>query len=365
MDFETFIEGPLLWIVFSIFIAGLLFRLIAFLISIFKSKKAGTKPLDWKFILSAVGRIFFPLHKALIRKPLYTTVRYIFHICLFLVPLALDGHVTLWEASSLEISWPSLPDKLADWITIIFIVLSVLFLLRRILFPNIRRRSSAFDTIFIIMCLLPFLSGYFYAHGTLDSLPFFLDNLFTIHIISSCIMILGAVFLFLRSRLDAKNCTGCAACELNCPTGTLEYTDKGIERVAAAAHDDAKRYSSQQKPSPENQISTNNSMERIFSYSHYRCISCGECIVTCPEDAAELRHEMGFVSFFRVLKKQVIRAVDLKVCQKCGALFAPEPQIENLGETIKEDYIHSCPKCKKIDYADTFRRMLPFTKKTA
>lgn len=331
MDFETFIEGPLLWVVFSILIAGIISRFFFFLVSIFKSKKNEPGRFNWQFVLSSVGRFFFPLHKAIIKKPIYTILRYIFHICLILVPLGLDGHITLWEASSLELSWPALPDNLADGMTLVFIVLGLLFLVRRIILPEIRRKSSLIDYIFIIICLLPFLSGYFLAHGTLDSISFFADNMFSIHILSSCVMIITAVFLFLRSRLDIKKCTGCAACEMNCPTGTLDYIDKG--------------------------------RQRIFNYSHYQCISCGECINTCPEDAAELRHEIGLLKFFRVLKKQEIRAVELEACRQCGAFFAPEPQIESIAKTIEEDYLHFCPKCKKANYADTFRSMLPWTKR--
>jgi NAD-dependent dihydropyrimidine dehydrogenase PreA subunit/nitrate reductase gamma subunit len=333
MDFETFIEGPLLWVVFSILVIALVFRFFFFLFSLFKSKKNKTEKtnLNWKFVLSSLGRILFPLHKAIIRKPVYTILRYLFHLCLFLVPIGLFGHITMWEASSLELSWPALPDALADRMTVIFIVLSVLFLLRRIVLPEIRRRSSAFDYMFIVVCLLPFLSGYFLAHGTLDSIPFFLKHMLSIHILSSCLMILTAAFLFLGSRLDSKNCTGCAACELNCPTGTLEYNDKGNRR--------------------------------LFYYSHYQCISCGACIDTCPEDAAELRHETGLIHFFRVLKKPEIRVVELDGCRRCGALFAPVPQVEKLTAAISEEYIHFCERCKKTNAADTFRRMLPRSKK--
>ncbi len=332
MDLESFVLGPLLWIVFSVLLIGILFRLSFFLFSIFKGNRYKYETLNWKYIFAALGRFFFPLHKAIIRKPVYTILRYIFHICMIVVPVGLDGHITLWEASSFELSWPALPDTLADWLTIIFIVLAIFFLLRRIIFPEIRRKSSTFDYIFIIICLLPFLSGYFLAHGTLNSVPFFLDNMLSIHILSSCVMLITAVFLFLISRLDKKTCTGCAACELICPTGTIEYVEKGIQR--------------------------------IFSYSHYQCISCGACICTCPEGAAELRHEIGPKKFFQVLKKQAIRSVELKICQRCGALFAPEPQLDRICETITDDYIHFCPKCKKINHADTFRRVNPWTIKS-
>ncbi len=332
MDFESFIEGPLLWVVFSIFIIGILFRVSFFFFSLFKSNKY--KSLKWKFILTAVIRRFFiPLHKAIIKRPIYTILRYIFHICMVVLPIGLSGHIILWESSSLELSWPALPDAAADWMIFIFIGLAVLFLLRRIIFPEIRRKSSTFDYFFIIICLLPFLSGYFYTHGTLDSIPFFADNMLNIHILSGCLMIITAVFLFLRSRLDIKKCTGCAACELDCPTGTLESNDREIER--------------------------------IFTYSYYLCISCGACIDACPEGAAELRHEIGLMRFFQVLKKREIRSVELKICEKCGALFAPMAQLDKISEmiTIKEDYIYFCPKCKKINYAEVFRQMSPWTKK--
>lgn len=330
MDFESFIiEGPLLWIVFSIFIIGILFRFSFFIFSILKNKKY--KKLNWKFILTVIGRLFFPLHKVIIKKPIYTILRYIFHICLFIVPIGLYGHVVMWESSSLELSWPSLPDAWADWMAIIFLVLAIVFLIRRIIIPEVHRKSSTFDYIFIIICIIPFLSGYFLAHGTLDFVPFFADNMFTIHVLSGCVMIIMAVFLFLRSRLDKKKCIGCAACELLCPTGALESFEK--------------------------------EKHRNFTYSHYQCISCGSCIYSCSENAAELRHEIGLVKFFQILKKQEVRSIELKICKKCGALFAPVPQIDKIYKAILEDYIFCCPKCRKTNYADTLRRISPWTKK--
>ncbi len=334
MDLDTFLlESPLLRIVFIILAAGILLRLIFFFLSIFMGRKDNIP--KWKYVLTSLGRYLLPLHKALLKKPVYILSRWFFHICLILVPVALEGHIIMVESSSLELSWPAIPGKLADILTIAYIVLGVFFLVRRVVLPGIRRKSTSFDYIFIFICILPFLSGYFTAHGTLDSISFFSDNILYIHIITSIIMILATVFLFVRSRLDILTCTGCAACELSCPTGTLESTD--------------------------------NEKQRVFQYAHYRCITCGSCIYACPEDAAELRHEFGFLNFFRVLKRQVIRAVDLHICARCGAAFAPEPQVDKVGRTLKasEDDLTYCHKCKKVKAGDHFRRMSPWTKKTA
>ena len=329
MTIESFVEGPLSWIVFSIFFLGILFRFLMFVFATFKSKK--NKPANWKYTAATFGRFLLPLHKTFIKKPIYTTLRYIFHICMIIVPVGLAGHIILVESSSLGLSWVALPDTWADGLTITFIVLAVIFLIRRIVLPGIRKKSAPFDYIFIVVCLLPFLSGYFLSHGTLDSIPFFYNNMLTIHILSAEIMILMTVFLFLRSRLDKKKCTGCASCELNCPTGTLESVDKG--------------------------------KQRIFSYAHYQCISCGECIQTCPENAAELRHEVGPVRFFQILSKQEIQSVDLRTCERCGQFYAPEPQLEKMGKTVPHEYINFCPSCKKSNLASTFRQFSPKVKK--
>ncbi|OGF58822.1 MAG: hypothetical protein A2Y62_10075 [Candidatus Fischerbacteria bacterium RBG_13_37_8] len=330
MDFESFLtESPLLLIVFSLFIIGILIRFIFFIFSIFKTEKF--KSTGWIFIFNAMGRFLFPFHKTFIKKPIYAILRYIFHLCMIIVPAGLYGHIIWWNSSRFELSWPSIPDSLADWMTVLFIVLGIVFLLRRMIFTDIRRKSSLFDYLFIIICLLPFLSGYFLAQGTLDSISFFNKNMFAIHILTGCIMMLMVTVLFLRSRLDIKKCTGCAACELNCPTGTLESFDRRIHRH--------------------------------FIYAHYQCIACGSCIKACPENAAELRHELSFTLFFQILKKQEIRTVELKRCQKCNNVYVPEPQLDKIFKTISDDYIYLCPRCRKVNHANIFRKMSPWANK--
>jgi Pyruvate/2-oxoacid:ferredoxin oxidoreductase delta subunit len=321
MDVASFVEGPLIWLVFSLFFLAILLRFSFFLAAI--SRSTPKSPRTWKYFLATFPKPLLPLHKAFKKRPFYSLSRYLFHICLFLVPIGLYGHIVMLESSALQLSWPALPDNLADWMTLLLILLALGFLVRRTVIGEVRRGSTVFDYLFILFTALPFITGYALAHGTLDASPFFADNMLTIHILTSLIMVLGAVFLFLRSRLDLKKCTGCAACESECPTGTLAYRDENKQRV--------------------------------FTYSHYQCVSCGACVNACPEGAAELRHEMGFRKLFQVMLKERIRSVDLKVCQRCGALFAPEPQWNKLAQDSCDDYMNFCATCKRYNFASTLR----------
>lgn len=322
MDVESFVSGPLLEIILIFFAAGLIFRIGVFVISIIRSNKF--RALNWKDGLRILARFFFPLYKTFKKMPVYTLLRQIFHLCLFVVPVFLYGHIVLWESSWLQLSLPPLPDKLADWLTICFIFLSILFLIRRIYRPDLRRSSTAGDYLLILIGATTFLSGYFLTHGTLDSIPFFMRNILTIHIINGEAIIVLAVFLFIRSRLDQKRCTGCAACETSCPTGTLESRDIGEKR--------------------------------IFFYSHYLCISCGACVNACPEEAAALRHQFNLKRLLEISLKREIRSVELKECRRCGTLFAPEPQVNQVWEKFPDEYIYSCPKCRMIQSAGFFLR---------
>jgi Pyruvate/2-oxoacid:ferredoxin oxidoreductase delta subunit len=214
--------------------------------------------------------------------------------------------------------------------TILVIILALFFLMRRVILPSARSASNVSDFLLIVITALPFVSGYFLTHGTLDSVAFFEEHIMAIHILSGEVMIVIAVFLFCRTRLNTEKCVACTACEIICPTGTLESEDK------------------------EN--------KRIFTYSHYQCICCGACVKTCPEAAAELRHEISPGRLLQVGLKQEIRSVDLTACERCGAFFAPEPQLDKIEKVFAHDYTRFCPRCRKVNIGEIYHQLSPWTK---
>jgi ferredoxin len=153
-------------------------------------------------------------------------------------------------------------------------------------------------------------------------------NMRLLHVLSGEIMLIAAVFLFCRTRLNKDRCTGCAACETNCPTGTLESREEGKIRV--------------------------------FSYALFQCIRCGACVSSCPEQAAELRHEFGLKAFYRPFRSEVVQSVELATCQGCGALFAPVALLDKVGQTISDDYRSFCSNCKKKKLASDFHELAPW-----
>jgi ferredoxin len=181
----------------------------------------------------------------------------------------------------------------------------------------------------ILLTALPFLSGYCLKHGTLDSVPFLSEKIWFIHVFSSCAMILMAAFLFCRTRMIESRCVACTSCEQSCPTGTIEYHDQGRQRT--------------------------------FSYSHYQCICCAACVKTCPENAAELRHELSLKRFFQILGKHVIRTAEMQACEQCGALFAPEPQMQKVGALFTHhDYLRFCQNCRKVNVGKLYQKLNPW-----
>ncbi|MGD9240310.1 MAG: 4Fe-4S dicluster domain-containing protein [Desulfobacterales bacterium] len=327
MDFYSIVEGPLLWIVSLVFLAGLLIRLSFFLGAIITSNSRSEVKGQIDTV-STLGRFFLPLHKASRKKPFYTTLRYIFHGCLFVVPIWLSGHIVLWTESRFEWDWAALPDAWADWMTLILLALAAYFLVRRLILKDLRQSASSLDILLIIIAALPFLSGYFLTHGTLQSVAFLGDNMVIIHMLSGELMILMALFLFYQSRLNIQTCTGCASCVQNCPTETLEANDKGNLR--------------------------------IFSYAHFQCICCGSCVSVCPEGAAELRHEINAKRFLQVFSKREIRSVELEACERCGAYFAPESQMEKISLIFDSDCIKCCPNCRKAKMGERLHQMSPW-----
>jgi len=324
MNLYSIVEGPLWWIVSVVFLAGLLMRLSFFLCSIITGNKRN-EGKGQTSTAGALGRFFLPLHKAFTKKPLYTILRYVFHGCLFVVPIWLSGHIVLWSESRFEWDWAALPDAWADGITLILLALAAFFLLRRLSSTHMRQSSSILDILLIIITALPFLTGYFLTHGTLGAIAFLGDNMVIIHMLSGQLMILTVLFLFYKPRLDVQSCTGCASCVQNCPTETLAAEDRGNLRV--------------------------------LSYAHFQCICCGSCVSVCPEGAVELRHEINAKRFLQIFSRREIRSVQLQACQRCGDYFAPEPQMEQIGLIFAHDGIKCCPNCRKTRIGEQLRQM--------
>ena len=312
MHFNYLVEGPFLWVALSIFSVGIIIRTALFALSTFLNQRSLN--IGSRNIAAILGRVLLPYHRYVDKRPIYTLSRYLFHLCVFVVPIWLYGHIIIWEDSIFEASWQPLPDIWADRLTLIVLGFAAFFFMRRILLRHIRVKSSFSDYFLIILVALPFLTGYFLTHGTLDSVPFFDDSIMIIHVLSAEAVLITAAFLFCKVRLDRDGCIGCAACELICPTGTLETNDGGGVRS--------------------------------FSYSHYQCVCCAACVRTCPEGAAELRHEIGVRNFFQMFSKNVIRSVALSVCKKCSASYLPSPQVDKVGTLLTDDFIHLCPACK-------------------
>ena len=190
MDFYMFVEGPLLWIAFLTFIIGSLMRGAVFLLLSSKKDRIIYQHFSWKYVFSTLGRWLLPLNKDVAKNPVFTIPAYIFHICLIVVPIWLAGHISLWEESRFGWSWSAIPDGLADWMTLIFLGIALFFLLRRIFSADIRLISAFSDYFLIVVTALPFLTGYFVTHGTLDSVGFLGDNMQLIHMLSGEIMLI-------------------------------------------------------------------------------------------------------------------------------------------------------------------------------
>ena len=323
MDFESYVEGILLWMVASVFIVGMATRL-AFA-GYARLKRLQFKRSLWLDTFIAHVRLLLPMHRLLLTQPIYTVLLYAFHLCLIVIPIWLSGHIVLWEESRFDLYWTPLPDEWIDRMTLFVIGMALFFLLWRLLSKKRRLDSSSTDYLLIGITVLPFVTGYGLTHGSLDAIDFFRDNMRMLHVLSAEGMLLGIVLLFCRIRLKSEKCIGCNACELSCPAAALESKDK-----------ETRRY---------------------LNYAHHRCVYCGTCVTTCPEDAPELEHAIGWQFYLQPLRKQVIGSVALETCAICKIPFGPVPQLEQISRTVNPDNLGLCPRCKTVRVAGVLFQM--------
>jgi nitrate reductase gamma subunit len=160
---EAWIEfgrGPLFRLSFAVMILGLLRVLILTLAGMIEAYRQNPdKLVPWKERARNTIAWLFPIRRLWTKRPVYGSASFLFHIGLILVPLFLAAHVLLWK-QSVGFAWPSIPQKLADWLTLVVIVTGLGLFLGRLLHPGGRKISRHQDYMWLLLLVIPFATGY-------------------------------------------------------------------------------------------------------------------------------------------------------------------------------------------------------------
>ncbi len=163
-EFYNFVTGPLVWVSFAIFIFGSIYRLVS-MYSLAKKKDAVSLAyMDWKFSFRSIINWMIPFNALGWKKnPVMTIVTYVFHICLLAAPIFLSAHIIMVQ-DAWGVSWWTLSDTTADYMTILVIAACVFFAVRRIMQPDVKYLTTPQDWLILILVALPFVTGFLAYH---------------------------------------------------------------------------------------------------------------------------------------------------------------------------------------------------------
>lgn len=198
-----FLTGTGAWLSFTVFFVGLAVRL-AFLFGLSRERDhVFYNHVDWSWGLASVVRWLLPLgSRSFQSQPVFGVVVWVFHVCLLGVPIFLSAHNVLF-AESFGWSLPALPDVVADWATVVFMVCAAFLLVRRLVRAEVRLLTTAWDYFVLLLTAAPFVTG-FLAYHHLGQY----DLMLVLHIALGELMLivipfskLGHLILFFLTRL--------------------------------------------------------------------------------------------------------------------------------------------------------------------
>lgn len=177
-----FARGPLFRLTFIIMVLGLLRIFFLDIHGAFEAyRRAGDKSLAWGNAIRKTLRWIFPVKSAFAQRPVYSVLSILFHVGLILTPIFLLAHIQLWEGS-IGISWWSLPHFWADFLTISTVIAGFGLLIGRLGSKGARMLSRRQDYFWLLILLIPFVTGYLCANSSLSPKGYQVSML--IHILS-------------------------------------------------------------------------------------------------------------------------------------------------------------------------------------
>lgn len=188
---ETWVEfgrGPLFRLAFSLMLLGLLRAVLLTLQNIAEAwSRLADRSLNTKAIFTETLAWLVPAGRLWHKRPVYSTISFLFHIGLLIVPLFLLAHIQLWRAAA-GFAWPTIPAKAADLLTLLTIFTGLALLIARIAGSRMRAISRAQDYLWPFLLVLPFLSGYLLSHASLSAVSY--QRLMFVHVYSAALVML-------------------------------------------------------------------------------------------------------------------------------------------------------------------------------
>ena len=162
----SLVRGPLVWIAFLVFVGMSVYK-VRRLYLMARNEKVVLPSIKgeaaWKSILHWI--VPFGSRNWRVRWPI-TVTTFVFHIGLVFTPIFLLSHNVLWY-ESWGVSWWSLSEKVADIMTLLVIVTSIVFFMRRIFAPEVKFVTSSDDFLILAVSFFPFLTGFLAYHEML------------------------------------------------------------------------------------------------------------------------------------------------------------------------------------------------------
>ena len=194
----NFVSGPLAWLAFIIFIGGSLYKLVNLFVLIHKKERFIYSYFSLKYSLRSILHWSTPFAAENMRRhPLVTIVTFTFHICLVLTPIFLLAHVTMID-ETWNLSWWSLPESVAEIMTVIVMACCIFFLIRRLVNPEVQYVTSASDYVILAIVAAPFITGFLAYYQWLDY-----QIMVILHILSGEILLMAIPFTRLSHMLFA------------------------------------------------------------------------------------------------------------------------------------------------------------------
>lgn len=152
--------GPLAWATFTIFIAGSIWRICSMIAEYRKKEMSSAAYISARYSLRSICRWLVPFGtfgwKA---NPGLTVATFLFHVSLLLLLLFAPGHTVMWDYS-FGISLWSLPENVADALTLAAAGSCLFFLYRRLMIPAVRYVSTLHDWAILGLVALPIVSAF-------------------------------------------------------------------------------------------------------------------------------------------------------------------------------------------------------------